>query len=136
MANKIWKDCTIKLDNASGTLTALTSYVNQANLQAAIEILEDTALSDSSRSIVHGIHSATIPLNGFVNTTTDGIFGPLIAGRTSVTKTVEFYNGTRYYNGECLPSDVQYSGAVNTLVTFSCTLEFDGAINRTSTGLA
>ena len=127
---------TFKIDNASASITAITSYVNQASLQRAINLLDDSSLADANRSVLTGLAGTTLSINGFVNTTTDGIFGPLIATATSVTKTVEYgaYTG-RYYNGEVLLSNVQYSGSVDNLQTFSADMTFDGAVTRTSVAL-
>ena len=127
---------TFKIDNASAFITAITSYVNQASLQRAINLLDDSSLADANRSVLTGLAGTTLSINGFVNTTTDGIFGPLIATATSVTKTVEYgaYTG-RYYNGEVLLSNVQYSGSVDNLQTFSADMTFDGAVTRTSVAL-
>ncbi len=133
MANKTYKDVTFKIDNAAGTITEITAYVNQASLQRAIGLLEDTALSDANKSVLSGLAGTTLPINGFVNTTTDGIFGPMIQTATSVTKTVQYgaYTG-RYYKGEALPSNIKYSGQVGGLQMFSVDLTFDGAVTRTS----
>lgn len=136
MANKTYKDVTFSIDNAATTLTAITGFINQANLQRSINLLEDTALSDANKSVLTGLAGTTVSISGMVNTTTDGIFGPLIATATSVTKTVQYgaYTG-RYYNGEVLISNVQYSGQVDNLETFSCDMTFDGAVNRTTVAL-
>jgi len=133
MANKTYKDMTFKIDNASATLTDISSFCNQASLQRAINLLDDTSFSDANRSILTGLAGTTVSINGFVNTTTDGIFGPLIATATSVTKTTQYgaYTG-RFYYGEALVSNVQYSGSVDSLQTFSVDLTFDGAVTRTS----
>lgn len=136
MANKTFKDAAFKIDNAAATLTSITTYINQASLQRAIALLEDTGLNETNKSVLTGLAGTTISIAGLINTTTDGIFGPLIATATSVTKTVEFqaYSG-RYYNGEVLLSSIQYSGATGGLQTFSADMTFDGAVNRTSAAL-
>src|SRR5689334_10889964 len=133
MANKTYKDMTFKLDNASASLVDLSAYVNQSQLQRAINLLEDTALSDANKSVLTGLAGTTISINGFVNTTTDAIFGPIIATATSVTKTTQYgaYTG-RFYYGEALVSNIQYSGSVDSLQTFSVDLTYDGAVTRTS----
>jgi hypothetical protein len=133
MANKTYKDVTFKLDNAAASLVDLTAYTNQASITRAINLLEDTALSDANRSVLTGLAGTTLSINGFVNTTTDGIFGPIIATATSVTKTAQYgaYTG-RFYYGEVLLSNVQYSGSVDSLQTFSVDVTFDGAVTRTS----
>jgi hypothetical protein len=136
MANKTFKDMGISIDNAAASLTAITAYVNQANLQRTINLLEDTALSDTNKSILTGLGGTTVSISGMVNTTTDGIFGPLISTYTSVTKTVQYtaYTG-RHYNGEVLLANIQYSGSQGGLQTFSADATFDGAVNRTSVAL-
>lgn len=133
MANKTYKDITFKIDNAAASLTDITAYCNQASLQRAINLLDDSALSDANKSVLTGLAGTTISISGFVNTTTDGIFGPIIATATSVTKTTQYgaYTG-RFYYGETLLSNVQYSGSVDSLQTFSVDMTFDGAVTRTS----
>jgi hypothetical protein len=145
MANKTYKDMRFKLDkpNSTGTLvlTDITAYVNQASLQRAINLLDDSALSDANRSVLTGLAGTTLSINGFVNTTTDGTFGPMIAAATSVTRTFEYRafttNSTtgRFYNGEVLFSNIQYSGSVDSLETFSADMTVDGAVNRTTVPL-
>lgn len=143
MANKIYKDMRIKIDNAAGTLTDITSYLSSATLRHVQDVIEDSSLADEERSYLFGLAGASIPLAGMVNTTTDGIFGPLVGNRTTATKTIEyrayFTNSTgtvgRFYNGEVLVTAVEYTGSVNTLQTFSAEATFDGAVNRTSAQL-
>ena len=145
MGNKTYKDMRFKLDkpNTTGTLvlTDITSYVNQASLQRAINLLDDTSLADANRSVLTGLAGTTLSINGFVNTTTDGTFGPIIAAATSVTRTFEYRthmtNSTvgRFYNGEVLFSNIQYSGSVDSLQTFSADMTVDGAVNRTTVPL-
>lgn len=147
MANLTYKAMRIKVDkpNTTGTLvlTDITAYVNQASLQRSINLLDDSALSDGNRSVLTGLAGTTLSLNGMVNTTTDATFGPIIAAATSVTRTVEYRThatnstGTvgRFYNGEVLFSNIQYSGSVDNLQTWSVDMTFDGAVNRTTVAL-
>lgn len=132
MPNKTYRDMTVAIDNASGTLTALACFVNQASISSTLSVLDDTALCDNSRSTLPDISSSQMPVNGFINSTTDAIWGPLIGNRTSITKTAEFYDGVSYYRGEFWPENVQISGGVGALVTWSVTLTLDGTITKTS----
>ncbi len=134
MANKTWKNMAFSLDNAAGSLTVLTTFVNTASLATAMEILEDTALSETVRGKVAGLTDISVEVNGFVNSTTEGIFGPIVNG-TSITKTFQWYNGIKYINGEAWPADISFSGEAGQLQTFSTTLQVDGTINRTSVAL-
>lgn len=136
MANTTFRDQDFKIDNASASLTSIKAYLNQVDFQRTLDIIEDTAMSDTNRSYLHGLAGTTFSINGMVNTTTDAIFGPLVAAATSVTKTVEWRAyASRFYNGEVLLTNVQYSGSTNSLQTFSASMTVDGAINRTSVAL-
>ena len=130
MAHKKASVMTVKIDNASAAITDITASVNSASLRAAMELLEDSVLSDTAHNYIAGMMNGTLPLNGWVNSTTDGIFGPLTEG-TSITKTASFYNGHSYYTGEVW-AEVEFSGAAGELQTWSANCTFDGLINRTS----
>lgn len=133
MANKTHRDMRFRIDGAAGTLVDISAYVNQQSLQRAIAILEDTGMGLEEATHLPGLGSTKIAINGFVNSTTDGIFGPLIGDNTSVSKTAEFrVYATRFYNGETWVGDVQYSGSKDSLETFSANLTFTGAVNRTT----
>ena len=144
MANLIGKAMGFKIDNSSASLTDISDYVNSQSLQFAVNILQDTGMGDAKHTTLQGIAQPTkIPLNGWVNTTTDALFGPQIATATSVTKTFEYRThatnstGTvgRFYNGEVLLSNIQYSGSVDNMQTFSADMTVDGAVNRTTASL-
>jgi uncharacterized membrane protein len=125
-----------KIDNASASLTAITAYLNQVDLQRTLDLIEDTAMSDTNRQYLHGLAGTTFTISGMVNSTTDGIFGPLIATATSITKTFEYKAfASRFYNGEVLLTNVQYSGSTNSLQTFSASATIDGAVTRTAVAL-
>jgi len=133
MANKTGKDVAFKIDGAAATIVDITPHLNQATLQGLASILEDSALNDDERTYLAGLAGSKITLNGFVNTTTDAIFGPLIGNRTSNTKTFNYQAYTaRHYTGECLIEDVQYSGAPDTVEMFSAAATVTGAVTRTS----
>lgn len=136
MANTTYRDQDFKIDNASASLVSIKAYLNQVDFDRALDLIEDTAMSDTNRSYLHGLGGTTFTISGMVNTTTDAIFGPLVVAATSVTKTVEWKAYTaRFYNGEALLTNVKYSGSTNNLQTFSVSLTVDGAVNRTSVGL-
>ena len=137
MANKTFKDFRFKIDNAGGTLTDITAYVNSDELAGDLNLMEDTAEADEERSFLPGVAGATISINGFVNSTTEGIFGPLVGNRTTTSKTVEYQHYTgAYHNGEIYPTNVRTSGGSDALRMFSADLTFDGLVNRTSVALA
>ena len=136
MANKTGKNVAFKLDNAAGTLTAITTHLNSASIASVQSALEDTALGDGEQTFIPGVAGATFSLNGFWNSTTEGIFGPLQGNDTSKTKTFEWYDVIKYKNGEVIITGVDVSGDVDSVVTFSAEGQVTGAINRTSVALA
>lgn len=123
------------LDNAAGTLTEYSADTNQASLRRMAEIIDETPLNVDDRSVLTGTRSFSAPVNGWYNDTTVSNIGQVLhaAIGTSVTKTFQLRFGSDYYYGECFPNDVEFSGgAGRTLVTWSCSLEGDGAVTRSS----
>lgn len=135
MPNLTGKDVTFQIDNAGASITDISAHVNQASIQAALNMIEDSALPDGDRTYLAGLHGKTLPVNGFWNSTTEAIYGPLLAARTSLTKTVEYGDGNRYFNGEALINNLQVTGAVDTVQTFSADHTISGALTRTSVKL-
>ena len=136
MANTTYRDMAFKIDNASAALTAITAWLNQVDLERTLDLIEDTAMTDTNRQYLHGLAGTTFTISGMVNSTTDGIFGPLVNAATSITKTFEYKAfASRFYNGEVLLTSVKYSGSTNNLQTFSVSATIDGAVNRTSVAL-
>ena len=133
MANLTWKNMGFKLDSSTGTITDISSYVNSESIASAITDLMTTGMGATSNSRVNGLANISLNINGFVNSTTRGIFAPIAASGTSVTKTFQFTVGTNMYlTGECLPTSVQFSGSPDTLELFSATLVVTGACASTS----
>ena len=137
MPNKTFKDQGLRVSgNGTSVLSDITAYVNQVDLQRSINMLDQSALSDVNKRILPGLGSNSFPFNGFVNSTTDGILGPLIAASTSVSKRGEFKSyASRYYTFQWFPSNIKYSGRSGQLETFSGQMDIDGAITRTSVAL-
>lgn len=136
MANLLWKNETIKIDNAAGTLTDITSYCMSFTLSGAQDTVEDTGMGDEERSYLFGLAGATATLAFIVNSTTDGIFGPLIGNRTTATKTFQHAATTNIvHRGETLNTAVEYSGSTGSLQTGSWSGTFDGVMIKTSVAL-
>lgn len=132
---------TLKLDETDSTaaLVDISDYVNSQSMRTAFDVFRTEGVGSSDPERQHGFADLSIPLNGWVNTTTEGIFGPLVGNRTSVTKTFAYGTGVPknstsdwWFTGEVLPTDVEFSGDPTSLQTWSCTLAQSGAITRTS----
>jgi hypothetical protein len=132
MAHLISKDADFKLDNASASLTSIKGSVNNASIQGIQDALDDSGLGDEERTYVYGLAGSTLPVNGWLDSTTEAIFGPLVGNRTSITKTFAIYLGNKWFTGEALPQDVTLTGNVGEIQTWSCNLQVTGAVTRTS----
>lgn len=133
MANPIGKDITIKIDNAAGSLTALTSHLNSGSITGIQNIINDIAFDDDEQSYQFGVAGATATMSGFYNTTVEAILGPLIGNRTTATKTFQYSPyASRAYSGEVLVTNIQVSGAPDNMETFSADMTFTGVMTRTS----
>ena len=74
MANKIYKDITIKVDNAAGSLVDITAFLSSGSIRSVQDTIEDTAMGDDERSYLFGLAGATFPIAGMVNTTLPALF--------------------------------------------------------------
>lgn len=127
------KDIKFYLDNASASLTDISAYTFTQELDRLIQQQEDTGEGLQERTFINGLGSGTIRVGGVVNSTTDAIFGPLVASVTSLTKTFAYReSSSRFYKGETNPSNVKYSGSRDTLQLWSVDLTVTGAFTRTS----
>ena len=138
MGHKTSKDVRIKIDNSTGTLVDISLSVNQYTLEQAQTILDDTGMSDHTHSVFPGLMAAPrLPLNGWINSTTDALFGVWIRGTTAAigTRTIEVRTSRSpaiYYQGEYYLEGMSFSGSIDALQTFSMTAVSDGALTRTS----
>lgn len=133
MANKNHKDIQFHVDNAAGTLTDITSYVNSQELSRAIALQEDTGEGQEERTFLPGLGGNVFTVNGHVNSTTEAIYGPLVGDNTSITKTVAYRTHSgRYHKAETWVGSVRFSGDRESLQTFSAEHTVTGAVNRTS----
>jgi hypothetical protein len=96
-------------------------------------LLDDTSLSDDEFNYVAGLAGATITANLFGNSTTNNIFAPLLGNKTSTTKTMRYYDRTKWYAGEVFVNEATISGAPNTLQMWAVSLTADGALSNTTT---
>lgn len=133
MANLTHKNNAVHVDNASAVLTAITDHVISHDLNRTLSILEDNSYGDEEQTHLLLMGNTSFTLALYHNTTTDAIYGPLMADVTSTTKTValQVYSG-RFYKGETNVTNVRASGSLTTLQTISATHTFTGAVTRTS----
>lgn len=129
---RTWKDFDFKIDNAAGTITDITSATNSGQAGGGMDMLSYIVFGASNRTKEPGQGDGTMQVNGYINSTTDAIFGPLVGARTSITKTCGLFNGEKWITGEFYPMDTQISATAGELGMWSCTLELSGSPSHTS----
>ena len=125
MAHLTWKDVTVTFGN-----TAITGSVNQSSLQGVLDTLEDSGMGDDDKTYLPGMHGKTISLNGFLDSTVEGLIGPYVADRQTAVKVLAIDVGPKTYTGTVYYDNVQISGNVNALQTWSANAVCSGDLGR------
>lgn len=127
------KDSVFKLDNASGSLTDISAFVNNVDFPETADVAETSVLGASNKTYLVGLKDATIGLTGFFDATADAIFGAVIG--QSATLSFEYSpegtaSGKIKYTGECILTNYALSSPVGDAVAYSCDLQVSGAVTR------
>jgi predicted secreted protein len=127
------KDSVFKLDNASGSLTDISAFVNNVDFPETADVAETSVLGASNKTYIVGLKDATIGLTGFFDATADAIFGAVIG--QSATLSFEYSpegtaSGKIKYTGECILTNYALSSPVGDAVAYSCDLQVSGAVTR------
>lgn len=127
------KDSVFKLDNSSGTLTDISTYVNSVDFPETADVAETTTLGDGSKSYIVGLKDATISISGLWDSTLDGILGAVVG--QSATLSFEYSpegttGGNIRYTGECIVTSYSQSSPVGDVVGFSADMQVSGDVTR------
>jgi len=129
------KDSVFKLDNASGSLTDISSYVNNVDFPESADVSETTTLGSAgnSKTYIAGLKDATISLAGLWDATADAIFGAVVG--QSATLSYEYSpegtaSGKIKYTGEAILTSYAISSPVGDAVGYSADLQVSGAVVR------
>lgn len=124
----------VRIDGANGSLVDISTWTNNANPNRSFPFLDDTGLGDIQEQSVGGLpNAARVPMNGRLCSTTEAIFGPLLAAGTSITKTLELkLRSGRYLIAEIWPEDVAFNPVAKELTTWSFTALAQNGFTRTS----
>ena len=126
-------DSVFKLDNASGSLTDISSYVNNVDFPQTADVAETTTLGASNKTYIVGLKDATISLSGLWDATADAIFGAVV-GQSS-TLSFEYSpegtaSGKVKYTGEAIMTSYAKSSPVGDVVGYSADLQVTAAVTR------
>ena len=127
------KDSVFKLDNASGSLTDISAFVNNVDFPETADVAETSVLGASNKTYIVGLKDATISLSGLFDATADAIFGAVV-GQTA-TLSFEYSpegtaSGKIKYTGECILTNYAMSSPVGDVVAYSADLQVSGAVTR------
>tara|TARA_B100001939_G_scaffold265482_1_gene232780 strand:+ start:842 stop:1252 length:411 start_codon:yes stop_codon:yes gene_type:complete len=127
------KDSVFKLDNSSGTLTDISTYVNNVDFPETADVSETTTLGADNKTYIAGLKDATISLSGLWDSTADAIFGAVVG--QSATLSFEYSpegttGGNIKYTGEAILTSYAISSPVGDAVGYSADLQVSGAITR------
>jgi len=126
-------DSVFKLDNSGGSLTDISSYVNNVDFPQTADVAETTTLGASNKSYIVGLKDATISLSGLWDATADAIFGAVVG--QSATLSFEYSPegtgaGAVNYTGEAIMTSYAKSSPVGDVVGYSADLQVTGAVTR------
>tara|TARA_R100000655_G_scaffold99933_1_gene144125 strand:+ start:25263 stop:25673 length:411 start_codon:yes stop_codon:yes gene_type:complete len=126
-------DSVFKLDNGSGSLTDVSSYVNNVDFPQTADVAETTTLGASNKTYIVGLKDATISLSGLWDATADAIFGAVVG--QSATLSFEYSpegtaSGKVKYTGEAIMTSYSKSSPVGDVVGYSADLQVTGAVTR------
>lgn len=127
------KDSVFKLDNASGSLTDISAYVNNVDFPETADIAETTVLGKDNKTYIVGLKDATISLGGLWDSTADAIFGAVLG--QSATLSFEYSpegtaSGKVKYTGETILTNYAISSPVGDVVAYSADLQVSDAVTR------
>ena len=127
------KDSVFKLDNASGTLTDISTYVNNVDFPETADVAETTVLGKDNKTYIVGLKDATISLGGLWDSTADAIFGAVLG--QSATLSFEYSpegtgSGAVKYTGETILTNYAISSPVGDVVAYSADLQVSDAVTR------
>jgi hypothetical protein len=127
------KSSVFKLDNASGSLTDISAFVNNVDFPETADVAETSVLGASNKTYIVGLKDATISLSGLFDATADAIFGAVV-GQTA-TLSFEYSpegtaSGKIKYSGECILTNYAMSSPVGDVVAYSADLQVSGAVTR------
>ena len=127
------KSSVFKLDNASGSLTDISSFANNVDFPETADVAETSVLGASNKTYIVGLKDATISLSGLFDATVDAILGAVV-GQTA-TLSYEYSpegtgSGKVKYTGEAILTNYALSSPVGDVVAYSADLQCSGAVTR------
>ena len=127
------KNSVFKLDNASGSLTDISAFVNNVYFPVTADVAESSVVGASNKTYLVGLRDASISISGLFDATVDAILGAVV-GQTA-TLSYEYSpegtaSGKVKYTGEAILTNYALSSPVGDVVAYSADLQCSGAVTR------
>lgn len=114
----------------------ITAYVNQADLDRTIEMLDTTTLSSTAKESIAGDQTNKLSLQGNWRAALDAILAPDVGSGTKRTASIAYVDGattvTYTWTSNAEIENYTIQSPASGLRTFSCDLALSGAPTRTS----
>ena len=127
-----------RLDNAAGSLTDISSYIDNVSNTQSSETLDVSALGTAFKSYIVGVHDGSFSISGPYDKTVWTHMTALRAAFTAGTTSASFswapggsVSGEAVMTGECILTDLTHSGAVGGRAEWSASLQISGAVTNT-----
>lgn len=122
-----------KLDNAAGSLTDISAYVDSVGgIANTTDMLETTTFGATSKTFIGGLRNGdTITVSGKWDTTLNTQMTALLGLSTSSTfeySPAGTAASTPKVSGECFVTSYEVSSSVADLVTWTASLQISGAV--------
>jgi hypothetical protein len=126
------KNAVFKIQNASGTLTDISSDLNSISFPREVETKETTTFgSGTAKTYTALLEENKISISGYWSTAIDST----LSGIVGMSRSFEFgpigsTAGNPKYTGSCYLSSYQIEASPDDLVTFSAEFVITGAVTR------
>lgn len=122
-----------KLDNAAGSLTDISAYVDSVGgIANTTDMLETTTFGSTSKTFIGGLRNGdTITVSGKWDSTLNTQMTALLGLSTSSTfeySPAGTAASTPKVSGECFVTSYEVSSSVADLVTWTASLQISGAV--------
>jgi len=127
------KDSVIKIDNASGSLTDVSSYVNNVDFPQTADVAETSVLGATNKTFIVGLKDASMSIAGLWDATMDAILGVVVG--QSATLSFEYSpegtsSGKVKFTGEMICTNYAPTSPVGDVVGYSADFQITGAVTR------
>lgn len=129
------KNTVFKVDNSSGSLTDISSYVSDVSLARSVDTAETTTFGASDKTYIVGLRDANFSVSGKWDATLDALLNGILG--QSATVSFEYgpegsSNGNTKLTGEAILTGFDRSSTVSDAATFSANFQVSGAVTRTT----